>query len=227
MKPAHALAAIVLAACAAAYEPAAAAPPAPVQGEVLEIRDVESYTYLRLATPGGEVWAAVPTAKVKKGDRVAIANPMVMEHFESKTLKKTFDKIVFGQLAGAGTASAAPAAPAPAAATAKAEPVAKASGPDARTVAELYKGKVALKDKPVLVRGRVVKVSNGILGKNWLHLQDGSGSAADGSNDVVVTTKDSAAVGDIVVARGTVRTDVDVGSGYAFAVLIEGATLVK
>jgi hypothetical protein len=226
MKPSNTLAALVLAACTVALSPAHAAPSGPVQGEVLEIRDVESYTYLRLATPGGEVWAAVPTAKVKKGDRVAIANPMVMEHFESKTLKKTFDKIVFGQLATPGSAGAAPPA-APAAPAAKEAPVARASGADAHTVAELYKGKAALKDKPVQVRGRVVKVSNGILGKNWLHLQDGSGSASEGSNDVVVTSKDTAAVGDVVTARGTVRTDVDVGSGYSFAVMVEGATLAK
>ena len=87
--------------------------------------------------------------------------------------------------------------------------------------------KAKLKDKPVLVRGQVVKVSTGIMGKNWLHLRDGSGSAADGSNDILVTSKQLAAVGDIVSAKGTVRTDVDLGAGYAYAVLIEDASLRK
>ena len=117
---------------------------------------------------------------------------------------------------------------APAATTATAQPkVTKATGPDARTVAEVVQGKAALKDKTVLVRGRVVKVNTAIMGKNWLHLQDGSGSAADGSNDLLVTTQDVATVGDIVSARGTVRTDVTVGPGYAYAVMIEAATLKK
>ncbi len=105
--------------------------------------------------------------------------------------------------------------------------VAKATGPDAKTVAQVVAGKAALKDKTVLVRGQVVKVNLGILGKNWVHLQDGSGSAADGSNDILVTTKDPAAVGDVVNARGTVRTDVTVGPGYAYGVLIEDAALRK
>jgi len=105
--------------------------------------------------------------------------------------------------------------------------VAKASGADAKTVAELVKGRLALKDKPAQLRGQVMKVSLGIMGKNWLHLQDGSGNAADGSHDIVVTSKDSAAVGDVVTAQGLVRTDVNLGSGYAYAVLIEDAVLRK
>src|SRR5215208_7807245 len=89
------------------------APPAPaanaVTGEVLEVQNVESYTYLRLKTAQGETWAAVPTAAVKKGAKVTIENPNVMKNFESKTLKKTFPTVVFGTLAGAqGSMAAAP-----------------------------------------------------------------------------------------------------------------------
>jgi len=197
---------------------------------VLETRNVESYTYLRLKTGDGEIWAAVPTASVKKGAQVTIANAMTMQNFESKTLNKKFDKIVFGQLVdpNAKPGAAQPAATAgTAAAPAPVAKVAKATGPDAKTVAEVVKGKSGLKDKTVLVRGQVVKVNLGILGKNWLHLQDGSGSAADGTNDILVTTKGEAAIGDIVTAKGKVRTDVNVGSGYNYAVLIEDATVGK
>jgi hypothetical protein len=228
MKPIAACAALVLAAAAFAAQ-GAPAPQAPaVQGEVLETRDVDSYTYLRLKTAAGETWAAVPTSSVKKGAQVTIVNAMTMQNFESRTLKRKFDKIVFGQLADPnakpGTApSAAPAAPA-AAPVAK---IAKATGADGKTVAEVVEGKSALKDKPVLVRGQVVKVNLGILGKNWLHLQDGSGSAAAGTNDILVTTKGAAAIGDIVTAKGKVRTDVDLGSGYRYAVLIDDATVGK
>jgi hypothetical protein len=77
------------------------------------------------------------------------------------------------------------------------------------------------------VQARVVKVNNGIMGKNWWHLQDGSGTAQDGSNDVLVTTLDTAAVGDLVTVRGTVRTDVNVGAGYAYEVMVEDAKLRK
>ena len=195
------------------------------------------YTYLRLKTATGETWAAVTKAAVKKGSRVTIANPMTMENFESKALKRKFDKIVFGQLADAGGAAPATASsmamPVPgqphtaAAPAAAAEKVAKATGPDARTVAEVVGGRAKLKDKAVVVRGKVVKLNTGIMGKNWVHLQDGSGAAADGSNDILVTTKDVPTLGEVVSVRGTVRTDVKVGAGYDYAVLIEDAAVRK
>ena len=94
-------------------------------------------------------------------------------------------------------------------------------------MAEVVDGKAKLAGKTVLVQARVVKVNNAIMGKNWLHVQDGSGNAAAGSNDILVTSQETAAVGDIVTARGTVRTGVDLGSGYTYPVLIEDAKLVK
>ena len=230
MKPAVALAALVLAAAAwtAQAMPAQSAG-APLKGEVLETKSVDSYTYLRLKTASGETWAAVPTTSVKKGAQVTVSNTMVMENFESKTLKRKFDKIVFGTLAdpNAKAAAAPMGAPhgAPAAAAVPVAKVAKATGADAKTVAEVVGGKASLKDKPVLVRGQVVKMNAGIMGKNWVHLQDGSGSAGAGTNDILVTTQDTASVGDVVTVKGTVRTDVNLGSGYAYAVLIEDAAL--
>lgn len=221
---------------AADVKPAAApaAPAAPaamaVTGEVLEVQNVESYTYLKLRTAQGQTWAAVPTAKVAKGQKVTIQNPMVMNNFESKSLKKTFDTILFGTLGnGAAPTAQMPAGHGAPAATV-AEPdakVAKATGPNARTVAEITTKPADVKDKQVLLRGKVVKYSAGIMGKNWLHLRDGSGSAKDETNELVATTKDAAKAGDIVTVKGVVHTDRDIGAGYKYKVLIEDATVQK
>jgi hypothetical protein len=234
----------ILAAVALGFGPLTAhavpASSASVKGEVLEVKDVDAYTYLRLKTADGETWAAVNKASVKKGSQVTIENATLMTNFESKTLKKTFDKIVFGTLAaGTGTAAQAPSAP-PAggnmgamhAGMAKSVDVGevkvpKATGADARTVAEIVGGGAKLKDKTVVVRGKVVKFTPGVMGKNWVHVRDGSGSAADSTNDLVVTTQDETKVGDVVVAKGVVRTDVDLGSGYTYKVLVEEAKLGK
>lgn len=105
--------------------------------------------------------------------------------------------------------------------------VPKASGPNAQTVAEVITKRIELKDKSVLVRGKVVKFTPEILNKNWIHLRDGSGSASDNTHDVIVTTNDQAKVGDVVVVKGVVRIDKELGSGYAYKVLIEEATLQK
>ena len=103
--------------------------------------------------------------------------------------------------------------------------VPKASGANAKTVAEIMTNGAELKEMTVLVRGKVVKYNPGIMGRNWVHLRDGSGSAADYTNDILVTTQNPANVGDIVTAKGIVRTDKDFGAGYAYKVLIEEATL--
>jgi hypothetical protein len=205
---------------------------ASVNGKVLEVKNVPSYSYLRLKTKDGEIWAAVVQAPVKVGAEVTIQNVMVMNNFESKTLKQKFDRIVFGSLAGAGPAAAGGGMAAMHSGVSKAADVgdikvARATGPGARTVAEIVANRTELKDKPVVVRGKVVKFTAEVLGKNWIHLRDGTGSASDGTNDILVTTKDKAKVGDVVLVSGVVHTDRDLGSGYSYKVLVEEAKLQK
>jgi hypothetical protein len=209
----------------------------PVTGTVAETMGAAGYTYVRLTTPHGDQWAAIPQAQVAVGDTVTIVNALMMDSFQSPTLHRTFDHILFGTLAGAAPQGGPPPSNPhpgmfPGAAASQAVvpggPVPKATGPDAHTVAEVVTGKDALKDKTVTVRGRVVKVNGGILGKTWLHIQDGSGTGgADG--DLLVTTGGAAtpAVGDVVTVKGVVHTNRDFGSGYSYAVMIEDAALSK
>jgi hypothetical protein len=96
-----------------------------------------------------------------------------------------------------------------------------------KSVAELYKDRTALAGKPVTVKGKVVKANNQIMERNWVHLRDGTGNAADGTNDITVTTQDSATPGDEVTAVGTLVVDMDFGSGYRYPLLIEKATVTK
>ena len=219
----------LLLACSVAFCGAVNAEDVTVKGEVLEVKDVDSYTYLRMKTAKGEVWSAVLTAPVKKGEVVTIENAVQMDNFQSNTLKKTFPVIYFGSLVGAPE-HVAPKMGAATAPIAKADLMAdvkvpKASGAQAYTVAEIINKSTTLKDKNVVLRARVVKVNTAILGKNWLHVRDGSGSEADATNDLLVTSADTARLGDTVLINGIVRADKDFGGGYAFKVMVEGATL--
>jgi hypothetical protein len=93
------------------------------------------------------------------------------------------------------------------------------------TVAEIVANGGKLKDKKVVVRGKVVKYNPDIMGKNWVHLQDGSGSEADATNDILVTTTSKTSIGAVVTVTGVVHTDKDFSAGYVFKVLIEEAKL--
>ena len=208
-------------------------PAASLSGTVLEVLHAGDFTYLRLETANGETWAATTRTPVEQGTAVRLDNTVVMTKFESKALKRTFDRIVFGELPGSGAAGSRHGPDAAAhGGMAGTPPVAavkisKASGANARTIAEIITRKAALKDQPVLVRGQVVKYNPGILGTNWIHLRDGSGTAADKTDDVLVTSTAEAKVGEVVLVKGVVRTDKDFGAGYAYAVMIEATELKK
>lgn len=217
---------------ATASAPAVSATNAPAHGDisgtVLETVDAAGYTYIRIKTAAGERWAVVTQTKLDKGANVTVHEQMTADKFTSKSLNRTFEHIVFGNLAGEGGAAgpsphATPAAPQIDLASIKVD---KATGSDAKTIAEIWAAK-SLKDAPVTVRGKVVKFLPSIMGKNWMHIRDGSGSDKSGDNDVAVTTADNAAVGDVVTVKGTVRRDKDFGAGYTYPVIIEDAKLTK
>ncbi len=212
----------------------ALAAPIVIKGEVLEVKEVDNYTYMLLKTANGDTWTAVGKAPVKKGAVVTVEDAEQMDNFESKTLKKTFPKIFFGSLAKPKMSASEEAAQvasahanAPKTVVASDIKVPKATGPGAQTVAELVTKSASLKDKPVLVRAKVVKFTPAIMGKNWAHLRDGSGSATNNSNDVLATTQEQFKVGDVVLLKGVLRTNVNLGSGYTYQVLIEEAKLQK
>jgi len=100
--------------------------------------------------------------------------------------------------------------------------IAKAEG--GKTVAEVYAEKDALAGQKVTVRGKVVKANAGIMGRNWLHVRDGSG--AEGTNDLTATTAaDLPAVGTTVLLTGTLALDQDFGMGYQYPVIVQDAEL--
>jgi hypothetical protein len=204
-----------------------------LKGIVLERLDADRYSYLRLSTSSGDVWAAVLRADVKAGEEVSVMSPMPMDGFESKTLKRKFDKIVFGvldqQAQQENAMQTLSRAHASVSESDNAGPVQvqKAAGTEGRTIAEVFAQKLQLKDKKVAVRGKVVKVNSNILGKTWIHLHDGTGDPKSNTDDLTVTTQGSAAVGDTVLVNGVVRMDINLGMGYVFPVMIEDATVTK
>lgn len=213
-----------------ATEPAAATNT--LTGTVEETLPAGQYLYLRLKTADGDRWAAVTAGEVQKGAEVTIADPILMKDFESAALQRKFPEVYFGEIAQGGSAAAGSGANPHAGAPQAAEPVAvgkveKATGANARTIAETFAQKASLDGKTVTVRGVVVKVNAGVMGKNWLHLQDGSGDAAQGTNDLTVSSADLAAKGETVTVTGTVRLNKDIGAGYVFPVLVEDAKVVK
>lgn len=69
------------------------------EGTVVDTMNGGGYTYVQIKEADNTFWAAGPEAEVKKGDKVAVVEQMWMNQFTSKTLKRTFDKLLFvGQI---------------------------------------------------------------------------------------------------------------------------------
>jgi len=222
---------------APAIENPALAAPVPagmVRGTVLETMDSGGYTYVLVETAQDPLWAAGPRTTAKVGDVVEISQGMPMHQFESKTLDRTFDVLYFVKsIVNLTTPNPAPnsATPAPAQ-TSTSQPAAKEIGDvnvaefePGKNTAWVYANKNSLADKPISLRGKVVKYNSNILGWNFIHIQDGSGDVADGNNDLTVISKATTAAGETVVLTGTGILDKDFGSGYRFPVLMDDASI--
>jgi hypothetical protein len=229
---------------------------APVKGKVLEAMDASGYTYLNVETDAGTKWIAVNQTPVEVGEEITFMDGMVMQNFFSKSLDRTFPEIVFSSgLVGKGDTPPAmpPAETGPAsfsqaltseagdaAATATGMitgsqkavvpladvKVEKAPGDNSYTVEEIFSKAEELNGQTITVRGKVMKVSPRIMGRNWVHLQDGTGSPETNTHDLVVTTsQEPSADWDIITMEGVLAANKDFGSGYSYAVIIEESSV--
>jgi hypothetical protein len=220
----------------------AAAPAAPVSlsGKVLQTMNAGGYSYIYIEQADGtKSWLAVAQTAVKVGDQMTFKPGMEMGRFESKALNRSFDSITFseGVISGGSTApvldpgkgeGVSPGSQGATKEKAAKISVTKATGPNATTVAEAYSKSAKLNKKKVVIHGQVVKFSSGIMGKNWIHIQDGTGSETKKTHNLVCTSKtDIADVGDVVTVTGTLIKDRDFGAGYKYPVIIEDATITK
>ena len=223
--------------CGAAAGDMTGAPSGEIKGTVVETMNASRYTYVQIDTGKGKIWAAGPMVAVKVGDSVSVGTGMPNKNFYSPTLKRKFEELYFvGAITPSGSSCpvGAVAAPGmPSGAPALKEDVATASTSTAfeaiqkpeggKTVAEILADKSKLSGKQVVVRGKVVKVVQNVMGMNFLHLRDGTGGK--GENDLTVTTKALLSVGQIVTASGVLNTDKDFGSGYKYDVIMENAAV--
>jgi hypothetical protein len=204
-------------------------------GTVAETIDAGGYTYLRIKE--SDTWIATSTMEVSEGTQIEYSGGSEMLNFHSKSLDRTFESIwFFGTVNVSGRdaeqlhqgvenhpsvhdtipKSTAIASPAPG-------EIEKLK--DGNTIAEIFSDPTALDGQEVSLRARVTKVNADIMGRNWITLQDGTGTAP--GNKLIATSQDLLTVGETVTVKGVIRNDVDLGSGYHYLALLEEATFAK
>ena len=205
--------------------------------EVSEVIQANSYSYLKVKENAGERWFAVTKQEIQPGEVYYYDEALQMTNFHSKDLERTFDVIYFvnqisknpishnhlgGMHGMGGMMGGSP--------SGKADPgqknsiqLEKADGEI--TIAEIFGNRKNYSGKEIEIRGVVVKVNKQIMGKNWIHIQDGTNS--NGKFDLTITSQDLAEVNDQVTFKGKITLEKDFGSGYFYDVIMEEATLVN
>lgn len=197
-------------------------------GLVQEVIQGSSYTYLNVMEGDDGFWIATSKSDVDVGETVSFADALEMKDFTSKELQRTFETIYFvsavnrGPLPVAADGSAATSGHAKPAVEQLEVSIEPAAG--GIRIGELFANRDSYADETVRIRGQVSKVNRAIMGKNWVHLQDGTGDA--GHFDLTITTAEEVAPGDVVTFEGTIVLNKDFGAGYAYEVLMEEARLL-
>jgi hypothetical protein len=193
---------------------------------VQEVLQARAYTYLHVKEKDTDFWIAITKREVEPGETFSYAGGLEMKNFESKDLQRTFDTIYLvdridgdESLPSAGKRSEEIARRMKPAIDRKDISIEPVEG--GTTIGELFSNKDSYANKTVLIKGQVTKVNRAIMGKNWVHLQDGT--IGEGKYDLTITTQDEVSIDDVVTFEGTIVLNKDFGAGYAYDVIMEEA----
>lgn len=199
------------------------------EGKVEEVIQASAYTYLKVSENGAESWIAVNRQEAAVGETYYYEPGLEMKNFHSKDLDRTFETVYFVQEISKEPISAKLENPhgktmGKVTVTPK-EGISVAPAENGLTIAKLYSSKSDYDGKKIKMKGQVVKVNEEVMGKNWIHIQDGT---KDGENfDLTITTLDKAALDEVVTFEGTISLNKDFGYGYSYDLIMEDARLVK
>ncbi|WP_347838608.1 hypothetical protein [uncultured Draconibacterium sp.] len=199
--------------------------------KVSEVIQGNTYTYISAKEDSKEKWIAIAKQNVNPGEVLYFFDALPMQNFHSKEIDKTFELIYFvskiSRTPGTTSTPASTNRGNPATHQGKVSPnveevnINKVEGE--LTIAEVFAQKEKFSSKEFEIRGVVVKVNNRVMGKNWVHIQDGTG--VGGSFDLTITTQANVKVGDVVTFNGKLTLEKDFGAGYFYAVIMEDGTL--
>ena len=193
---------------------------------VQEVLQATAYTYLNVRENDANSWIAVTKREIQPGQTISFVGGLEMKDFESKDLQRTFETLYFvdriiGDEPSVSASQQSPAMPHQTKPAIDKKEISIEPAEGGISIGELFTNRDSYAGKTVLIKGQVTKINRAIMGKNWVHLQDGT--SGSGSFDLTITTQDEAAVGDVATFEGTIALNKDFGSGYSYEVLMEEA----
>lgn len=199
--------------------------------KVLEAVPTSKYLYLNVSEGDQEYWMATGPTEVEKGAVYYYNEALIRTEFESKEMQRVFDTIYLvtrivpeAQVKNLKPVNTIASPPEETANSGESGMTGQDGVQEATAVriADVLNDPGAFKGQWVEVSGTCTKVNEGILNRNWIHLQDGS---AD-DKDFVITSAATVREGDVVKMQAVVRLDKDFGAGYTYAVILEDGVVL-
>ncbi|MBT8281089.1 MAG: hypothetical protein KJO16_05885 [Muriicola sp.] len=201
--------------------------------EIREVLPANKYIYAYVEEGDHSFWIATGLKDIKKGEVYFYNESVLKTPFESKEHNKVFDTLYLvtsltpekhgTEMHNFNTATLGDVEFENIEKKIRREQDSTAIFAGSVTVKELVENPKKYQDKKVELSGRCTKVNLEIMGKNWIHLKDGS---AD-DFDLVITSTEVVKQGDDITIRGIVRLDIDFGSGYSYPILIENGAIAQ
>ena len=205
-------------------------PPDVHKVKLMEVLQTNNYTYLLVRESGEDQWLAVPKMEAVVGKFYYYKGGMEMPNFKSKELDREFESVLFLEKVSDNPDLEAkqdiPATTHSAMVKEDAKMKLEISPAEGGiTIAELFANKEKYEGKTVKVKGEVTKYNAQIMGKNWIHIQDGTDY--NGLFDLTATSAAEVEVGSIITLEGKIALNRDFGYGYTYDVILEEAVLIK
>jgi hypothetical protein len=188
---------------------------------VMEILPTARYVYLRVKEDSDEFWIATIKREIEVGKTYFYRDGLLKTNFESKEHNRVFDRMYLvstlvehdhGDHASSLESESS-------------QPVIDGNidVKGSIKIAELVANPKKYEGKVIQISGKCVKVNSNIMGRNWIHLKDGSKD----DFDLVITCSSAVHEGHIVTMIGKVALNKDFGAGYQYPIILEEGEFVQ
>lgn len=198
--------------------------------QVNEVLQADRYTYLEVNENGNDFWIAIPKSEIVPGQKLFYEGGLLKKNFKSVEFDRVFETIylvsryqpIGNKATDTGLDEAFSKMNESESTQVEVQKMDPVEG--VTSLESLMADPGSFEGRVITVQGQVVKLNSQIMGRNWVHIQDGS--KKDGKAiDLTITTMEQVLMGAKVIFEGKIALDQDFGAGYRYDIIMEGAVL--
>jgi len=190
---------------------------------IKDILPATRYLYLLVQENNDEFWIAVRKMEINIGETYFYYGGLLKTNFKSNEYDKVFDKIYLVTSlvkSDHGNHINEKKLDIKDIKIAKTKSIPEIKG--SIKISELVRNQKELEGKTVQISGICSKTNPNIMGRNWIHVKDGSLD----DYDLVITSSTYVKEGTQITIKGVVALNKDFGAGYMYKLILENGVVV-